>query len=128
MQDHLDLRARREQRLPEVRNLRARAGQLPDDPAIRETVGELCPRSPVFATMWAYQEVRPRGSEEKRFRHPSIGWLDLRYQAFTVEGALGQRLSVYTATPGSPAADGLTLLRSIADRPEEPVDRERADR
>ncbi len=97
-----------------VANLRAQTGQFPDDPGIEEIIGELSVRSALFAQIWARQEVRPRGAEVKRICHPRIGRLDLHYQAFTVVGAPGQRLFVYSAAPDSAAAAGLSALRSLS--------------
>ena len=93
-----------------VAGLRASAGQRPDDPALQELVGELSVRSDEFRTMWARHEVHPKTSGMKRYRHPSVGELDLEYQTFDVNGADGQVLHVFSARPGSSAADGLSLL------------------
>jgi len=104
-----------------VGNLRAQAGRLPDDPAIKQAVNELSMHSPAFARMRARQEVRPRGTEDKRLRHPRVGRLDLHYQAFTVVGAPGQRLFIYSAPPHSAAADALALLTSTTSPPQDAV-------
>ncbi|WP_435155245.1 helix-turn-helix transcriptional regulator [Amycolatopsis sacchari] len=97
-----------------VASLRAGSGAFPDDPRVPEVVGELTVRSPAFADLWARHEVRPRKAEHKRFRHPRVGELVLRSQALAVTGAPGQQLFVYSAEPGSPSADGLTLLARLA--------------
>ena len=81
-----------------------------------EVIGQMSRHSPAFATLWARYEVRPRTSEEKRLWHPQVGELRLHYQAFTVTGAPGQQLFVYSARPGSPSDDALRLLRSSADQ------------
>ncbi len=46
----------------------------------------------------------------RRFHHPDVGDLYLHFQAFTVTDAPGQQLFAYTADPGSPTEDALTLL------------------
>lgn len=48
----------------------------------------------------------------KRFRHPVVGELTLGYESMDVDGGGGQRLTAYTAEPGSPAHDALRLLAS----------------
>ncbi|MFF8788033.1 helix-turn-helix domain-containing protein [Streptomyces sp. NPDC015125] len=97
-----------------VGNLRALSSPFPDDPRVTEVIGQLSRHSPAFATLWARYEVRPRTSEDKRLWHPQVGELRLHYQAFTVTGAPGQQLFVYSARPGSASADSLRLLRSLA--------------
>lgn len=93
-----------------VRNFRATSAAFADEPRVREVVGELALRSPAFAALWAEYEVRPRTLEDKAFHHPDVGDLYLHFQAFTVTDAPGQQLFAYTADPGSPTEDALTLL------------------
>lgn len=97
--------------LGSVAGLRASAGERPDDPALRELVGELSVRSEEFRTMWARHDVHAKTSGMKRYRHPAVGDLDLEYQTFGVNGTDGQVLHVFSAEPGTPSADGLALLR-----------------
>ncbi|MFI9644721.1 helix-turn-helix domain-containing protein [Streptomyces sp. NPDC052040] len=97
-----------------VSSLRALAAPFPDDPRVTETVGSLALHSPAFAALWARHEVRPRTSDSKDLWHPQLGEMHLHYQAFTVTGAPGQHLFVYSAEPGSPSADALALLRALA--------------
>lgn len=95
-------------------NLRAATGEFADDPRLTEVIGELTVRSPAFAALWARHEVRPKAGELKRIRHPEVGLLELHSQAFGIPDAPGQQLHVYSAEPGTPAADGLKLLGSLA--------------
>jgi len=97
-----------------VGNLRASSARFPGDRRIEAVLGGLSAHSPVFASLWARYEVRPRAQEDKRFRHPQVGLLHLHYEALAVTSAPGQHLSVYTAEPGSPTADGLVLLSRLA--------------
>ncbi|WP_236792243.1 helix-turn-helix domain-containing protein [Amycolatopsis sp. GM8] len=97
-----------------VNNLRASAARFPGDRRIEAVLGEISAHSPVFATLWARYEVRPRTHEDKRFRHPRVGELSVHFEALAVTSAPGQHLSVYTAEPGSAAEDAFVLLRRLA--------------
>lgn len=99
-----------------ITNLRATSAQFGDDEHIERVVGELSVHSPAFAARWARYEVRPRTHEDKHFRHPQVGELHLHFEALAVTSAPGQRLSVYSAQPGSASADGPVLLRRLADQ------------
>ncbi|WNE95286.1 helix-turn-helix transcriptional regulator [Streptomyces luomodiensis] len=99
-----------------VSNLRASSSQFPGDERIERVVGELSVRSPAFAALWARYEVRPRTHEDKHFHHPRVGELHLHFEALAVTSAPGQHLSVYSAAPGSADADGLALLRRLAEQ------------
>jgi hypothetical protein len=46
--------------------------------------------------------------------HRDIGELTVRMQTFDVRSAPGQQLVVYHAEPGSPSAQALRLLGSLA--------------
>jgi hypothetical protein len=62
--------------------------------------------------------VRTHGTGTKRFRHPDVGELTLAYEELAVTAAPGLVMIVYTAEPGSPSADKLRLLASLAaDQP-----------
>jgi transcriptional regulator with XRE-family HTH domain len=89
--------------------LRYSSGLHPDDPRLSRLVGELAQRSDAFAEVWAEHPVEDCGFGVKRFRHPLVGRLDLTYEVMRLpESSL--RMVVYTAEPGSAAADGLALL------------------
>ncbi|MDT8911916.1 helix-turn-helix transcriptional regulator [Amycolatopsis sp. PS_44_ISF1] len=97
-----------------VGGLRAAAGLDPEDPLLIETVGELSVKSPEFRRLWARHDIRQKARETKRFRHRLVGELTLHYESLTVNSAPGQQLVVYQADPGSPSAEALTLLGSLA--------------
>ena len=94
--------------------LRMEAGRRPDDPGMQELVGELSTKSQEFRELWAGHDVRIHTSGIKRFRHTEVGDLDLAYESLDLAGASGWSLTVYVAEPGSPSAERLRLLASIA--------------
>jgi len=94
--------------------LRTEAGRDPYDRDLTGLVGELSTRSEDFRTRWAAHEVRLHRRGTKHFTHPVVGRLDLDFSAFPVDGDAGLTLTAYTAPPGSPSADTLTLLASWA--------------
>jgi transcriptional regulator with XRE-family HTH domain len=94
--------------------LRAEAGRTPFDPDLTELIGELSTRSEEFTTRWAAHNVRYHRTGVKRLHHGVVGDLELDYEALEFPGEPGLRMFVYTAAPGSPSADALTLLASWA--------------
>lgn len=94
--------------------LRAEAGRNPFDQQLTHLVGELSTRSEDFRRLWASHDVRLHRSGTKVFHHPAVGVLELGYEALVLPGDPGLQMNVYTAAPGTPAADGLTLLASWA--------------
>lgn len=100
-----------------VARLRAVAGTAPDAPDLTDLVGELLLKSPDFAKLWERYDVVGRKSVQKTFHHPEAGVLTLSGQSMHLEGTPGQRLSVYTAEPGSPDHDAVLLLDRAAPAP-----------
>ncbi|THE07985.1 helix-turn-helix transcriptional regulator [Microbacterium oleivorans] len=94
--------------------IRAEAGRDPHDKGIQDLVGELSTRSDEFRKLWAAHNVRAHGSGKKRFRHPSVGELTLVYEELAVTAEPGRVLLIYSAEPGSPSAERLGLLGSLA--------------
>ncbi|MCF6475894.1 helix-turn-helix domain-containing protein [Nonomuraea sp. MG754425] len=94
--------------------LRLEAGRDPYDRGLIELVGELSTRSEVFRRRWASHDVKFHRSGRKRLRHPVVGQLDLDFASMELPSEPGLTLNVYTAAPGSPAADGLRMLASWA--------------
>ncbi len=96
--------------------LRAEAGRRPHDTQLRELVGELSTVSEEFRTRWAAHNVRIHHNGAKRFHHAVVGALELGYCTLAVptDDATDLRLTIYTAEPRSPSADGLALLASWA--------------
>jgi transcriptional regulator with XRE-family HTH domain len=96
----------------QVSDLRRSAARYPDDPGLRALVDDLLRTSPRFARLWALRELDERHGDVKRIRHPELGVIELECIALHVE-ADDQHLLVYSAAPGTPAADALALLRVV---------------
>ncbi len=88
----------------------ARTGGSPEAAALE---AELCAASEDFRRMWADNEVRAAGMSSKRVVHPLVGALGLTSSAFSVEGAEGLSLVVFTAAT---AEDQPTLDRLLASK------------
>ncbi|MGC4942203.1 helix-turn-helix domain-containing protein [Kribbella sp. DT2] len=97
-----------------VAGFRLGHGEAPDDPRVRAVLGELLAGSEEFSRIWQRQDARGKALDSKRFLHPSVGELRLRMQAFDVRSAPGQELVVYHAEPGSPSAEAVRLLGTLA--------------
>jgi transcriptional regulator with XRE-family HTH domain len=94
--------------------LRAEAGRDPHDRGLSDLVGELSTRSEEFRRRWAAHHVRIHTTGVKRFHHPVVGDLELAFESFPLAADPGQSLLTYTAEPGSPSQDALSLLASWA--------------
>jgi transcriptional regulator with XRE-family HTH domain len=92
--------------------LRTEAGRAPFDRALTELVGELATRSDAFRTRWAAHNVRLHRTGAKHFHHPVVGDLSLAFDAMELPADQGLTLTAYTAEPGTPSAEKLSLLAS----------------
>lgn len=97
-----------------VAGFRAAAGAALDDPRVDDIVTELTTLSPEFVEIWRRNDARGKSADVKDFTHPDVGDLTLRMQTFDVRSSPGQQLVVYHAEPGTPSAQALTLLGSLA--------------
>lgn len=61
-----------------------------------ELAAELSATSEDFRRFWAEQDVRDHGVGVKRMRHPVLGELELDYSTFSVDGADGLSMLVFT--------------------------------
>lgn len=95
-----------------VASLRFHAASHPNDSAVRELVGELSVVSSEFARLWAEHPVRRCTRGFKLLMHPEFGDIDLEYQILHAPDGDGRRILIHTATPGTPAADTLTMRGS----------------
>jgi len=94
--------------------LRTEAGRHPYDKGLTDLIGELSTRSEVFRTRWAAHDVRRHRTGTKRLHHPVVGDLDLIYEALEFPSDPGLTLVAYTAEPGTPSHDALSMLASWA--------------
>ncbi|MGW4893218.1 helix-turn-helix transcriptional regulator [Kitasatospora sp. NPDC004240] len=99
-----------------VAYLSMEAGRYPDDPRLRELIGELAVKSPEFRTWWAELPVRDKTSGTKRFTHPVVGTLELAYETLRSADDPTQALITYAPVPGSDSEDALRLLLSWTAR------------
>ncbi|WP_432558702.1 helix-turn-helix transcriptional regulator [Granulicoccus sp. GXG6511] len=93
-----------------VGTLRMDAGRHPDDPLLKELVGDLAVQSEEFRNWWAEQRVVERTAGVKRFNHPVVGELDVDYEALDVAGEEDQTLFIYTTRAGSESERKMRLL------------------
>nr|WP_303715865.1 hypothetical protein [Kutzneria buriramensis]WKX16337.1 hypothetical protein Q4V64_45645 [Kutzneria buriramensis] len=94
--------------------LRTEAGRNPHDKDLHDLVGELSTRSDAFRTRWGAHNVTHHGTGIKRFHPPVVGDLTLAWEALALAAEPGLTLTIYTAEPGSPSEEGLSLLASWA--------------
>jgi transcriptional regulator with XRE-family HTH domain len=98
--------------------LRTEAGRNPFDRRLTDLIGELSTLSADFRTRWARNDVRFHRTGVKRLRHPAVGPVELTFEALDFPSRPGLTMFVYTAPPGSAAADALALLASWAETAE----------
>lgn len=98
-------------------HLRLAAGHDPEDPRLLALLEELTRRSATFRRLWSRNDVRGKTREPKQLRHPDVGILTLTYEAFDIRSDPGLQLIVHHAPAGSPSAEALALLGSLAARP-----------
>lgn len=92
-----------------VSDLRRTAARYPADPGLARLIAELRAESDRFERLWTLRELDERHGDTKRIRHPELGVLELDCNVLHVHGD-DQTLLVYSAAPGSRAAEALALL------------------
>jgi hypothetical protein len=70
-----------------------------------------------MATEDAAHNVRIHTTGVKLIHHPVVGDLDLLFESFPIPADPSQSLRTYTAEPGSPSHDALSLLANWATSP-----------
>jgi len=93
----------------------------PDDPRLREIVGSLSHRDADFRRIWARHDARPQRSGRLRSHIDGFGFVDLRFQNFSVPGHTGHTLSTFYADPDSRGAVALTHLGDRLQRQAHPA-------
>lgn len=95
-----------------IANLRIAAGRYPDDPGLHRLLTDLQDGSAEFRTLWDDVDPRAWRNHTKTLVHPSLGAMTLECDTLHVPDT-DQLLVVYSAEPGTPAAESLSLLRVI---------------
>ena len=92
-----------------VMELRATLARYPADPAGTGLVDELRYASPDFARLWERHDVQAEPTLRKTFRHPVIGPVTVDCDSLALTDR-DQHLVLYSAPPGSHAAEALAFL------------------
>lgn len=93
--------------------LRMATGDMPDEPALAELIGELSIKSPHFTKVWGAQRVAECAHTVSRFHHPVVGPLDLDLETMRLPDDPGQRVIFLGAAAGTDSAERLSLLDSL---------------
>ncbi|MGW7596016.1 MmyB family transcriptional regulator, partial [Streptomyces rubiginosohelvolus] len=96
-----------------AQGLRAAAARYPDDPEVTELVAELRSGSEEFARLWDSHDVSAQPTLCKTLRHPLVGPITVNCDVLDIADR-DQRVTIYTAEPGSPSQEGLHLLATWA--------------
>jgi transcriptional regulator with XRE-family HTH domain len=94
--------------------LRFAAGRHPDDVALGELIAELRASSDVAERWWETHDVIQKRHGLKRYLHPTVGPLTLRYEALPLADDGDQLLTIYAAEPGTVDAERLGQLSELA--------------
>lgn len=100
-----------------VAYLRLDAARNPGDPRIAALIDEMNAQSPEFAELWKRHELKDKTHGRHIYRHPIVGRLDLGFETLRLPDDPDQALVAHHVEPGSPSADGLRLLASLAADP-----------
>ncbi len=94
--------------------LKLNSTRFSEDRALGELIEELSRESPDFRRYWERQDVFEKTSGRKVLAHPAVGLLELDYESFEIAPPAGRVLIVYTAEPGSPTAERIPALETVA--------------
>ncbi|MFT4081912.1 MAG: helix-turn-helix domain-containing protein [Nocardioides sp.] len=83
--------------------------RYPNDSDLASLVSTLRQSSDEFAQLWSTSALGEHGNERKTIDHPELGPIELDCDIVTVQGA-ELRLIIFTAEPGTTAAEQLRLL------------------
>ncbi|MFB9857175.1 helix-turn-helix domain-containing protein [Paenarthrobacter aurescens] len=94
-----------------VADLRTTVARYAADEDLRHLISDLRRVSPRFEELWQQGDVARHVSTRKTIQHPLAGQLTLECDVLAVNGN-DLKIVIYTAEPGSPDADALSLLDS----------------
>jgi hypothetical protein len=95
-----------------VANLRATHARRPADPEVNALIGDLLAASAEFRELWRRHDVAVLRASHPIIVHPQVGTIELDCETLlTASGE--QSLILYTARPGTDAAEKLELLRVL---------------
>jgi transcriptional regulator with XRE-family HTH domain len=95
-----------------VADLRTTQAKFPDDPKVKHVIASLRAASTRFAELWESNEMASIHATHKILVHPQVGPLHLDCEVLRVEST-DLRVVLFTAPPGTPAANSLDLLASF---------------
>jgi hypothetical protein len=95
-----------------VGSLRAASARYPSDSGLSALVNELRRKSEHFATLWSGGTVGGWRTHTKTVNHRALGPIVLDCDALHIPD-VDQSVLVYSAAPGTPAAESLALLRVV---------------
>ena len=102
-------------------SLRVSAARFPNEPELNQLIGELGSKSDYFRALWAKQNVYRHSGGEKVMVHPAVGELTLGYEGMPLMHDDFLKIVIYSAEPGTAAAERIKLLGSwMASRVESP--------
>jgi len=95
-----------------VADLRTATARYPSDPALHGLVAELSQRSPAFLRLWEEHAVGRHTTAAKTVEHPQVGAVTLDCDVLVAPDS-DLRVVLYTAAPGTEAAEKLALLNVV---------------
>jgi len=95
-----------------VADLRATHAKRPDDAEVNALIRDLLATSAEFRELWERHDVAVRRACQKTILHPQVGPIALECEVLLAASG-EQSLVLYTARPGTDAAEKLELLRVL---------------
>lgn len=95
-----------------VANLRATHARRPGDEEVNALIRDLLAASEEFRELWERHDVAVLRATRKTFVHPQVGAIEVECEVL-LSASGEQSLILYTAPPGSDAAQKLQLLRVL---------------
>ncbi|MFD9701430.1 helix-turn-helix domain-containing protein [Lentzea sp. NPDC059081] len=95
-------------------NLRICSSRDPHDTGLSTLITELSATSSEFRRRWKSHGVDPHDTGVVDIHHHVVGHLTLTWESLDLRADARLTMNLYTAEPGSPSADALDLLASLA--------------